>query len=103
MSARRVFATTVIMSYWLSELAVVASSAAEANNYFVRPGPPERLGNYAENDLYTLGSLVRLHWVTNYTEWSLVIRQDKSPDFRYLPGLRMSFHPCAYEARITPS
>lgn len=60
-------------------------AAAASSNQFVSPSPNDGDHTHIEGT-FAEGSLIRLQWETTWTTLALVLWQDGTPQFQYLPN-----------------
>jgi hypothetical protein len=57
------------------------------NNVFIEPPENGSPNEYADNNLYIIGSQMTIRWRTNYTKLSLAMWQNGNSNFRYLSDM----------------
>jgi len=78
---------------------ILFAAAVDAqNNEFVFPTPQDFNHKNIEGT-YPVGTPIALKWTTNFTTIALVVWQDGTPDFQYLPNGRMCTSTCKIDTR----
>lgn len=54
----------------------VIAQSSTGSSYFINPSPPGNLGDYTQNNIYTIGQELVLQWNATYSTISLAISQD---------------------------